>query len=98
VTSDIGAMLPLRWQAWQRSWRMGATSRVNVTPPVCADAVAAANRAAAASDAVAPGASRLVFSFASEFLLLDRHLHVAVRPAALESVREHGGRAARIIP
>ncbi len=31
VSSDIGAMLPGRWHAWQFSWKMGAMSFVNVT-------------------------------------------------------------------
>src|SRR5262247_1526254 len=31
VSSDIGAMLPGRWQTWQLLWKMGATSFVNVT-------------------------------------------------------------------
>ena len=35
----MGAMAPSRWHAWQARWRMGATSRVNVTSADCAAAV-----------------------------------------------------------
>jgi hypothetical protein len=31
VTSDIGAIEPFLWQSWHFSWKMGATSFVNVT-------------------------------------------------------------------
>ena len=42
-------MAPSRWQVWHESWRIGITSRVNVTSWSCADAPA--GRAATASSA-----------------------------------------------
>ena len=49
VTNDIGARAPGRWQLWHERWRIGATSRVNVTSD-------AASAPAGAGDAPASNA------------------------------------------
>ena len=47
--SDIGAIAPGRWHVWHARWKIGATSRVNVTssPAVCPAAIAGAATTAA---------------------------------------------------
>src|SRR6185295_10120297 len=85
VTSDIGAIESGRWHASHLSWKIGATSLVNVgalAGAVCAETKRGVRRSMLLTTHSPTGISRLVIFIS---FLFNRHLYICVRPATLKA-------------